>query len=214
MTDPNDPTQAVDQVTDPETTGAEPPPAQPPADPRVQKANREAAASRVKLREVEAELTKLRTESDDRKSRDMTDTERARAEAEQARAEAEKARAEASFARAEATIARSGVLEKYTRIMTSDLIAAQTEDPAVNVADWVKQYKTEHAELFGATKPAPEATGAGGPPPPRGGVLADEIRRLEEEHARLSGPLMRFRPGTDVQRVSIAAKLKELRGRN
>lgn len=181
------------------------------ADPRVRKANREAAAYRTKLRETEAELAKLRKAEADSKAKDMTETERAKAEAATARADAEHARAEVAEAKAQASIARSGVLDKYERVMTSDLLHAQTEDPSLDVADWIKSYKDGNAELFGAAKPA-EPTGGGGPPPGKMGSRQEEIAKLEKELENWSSPLMRTRRGADLQRVGITRRLAALRG--
>lgn len=210
MTEPNDTTQAVDEATEPVTPDAEPAPDKQPVDPRIQKANREAAAYRAKLREAEAERDALRKADLDRKAKDMTESERAKADADAAKAEAAAAKAEAALARAEAQIARSGVLDKYSHVMTSDLLAAQSKDPSLSLAEWIDGYKKDHAELFGAARPEP--TGAGGPPAPNTGKREAEIKKLREELAHLESHVMRFRDGSDLRRVAISRRLSELEG--
>ena len=207
--------QAGETEIDPTTPEGQDPEAQQAApeaaDARVKKANREAASYRVKLRAVEDELAKIKKAEADIKAKDMTETERAKQEAAAARADAEHARAEVAEAKAQASIARSGVLDKYERVMTSDLLHAQTEDPSLDVADWIKTYKEGNAELFGAAKLA-EPTGGGGPPPGKTGSRQEEITKLEKELEHWSSSLMRNRRGADLQRVGITRRLATLRG--
>ncbi len=178
----------------------------------MQKANREAAKYRTALRAVEDELAKLKKADEDRKAKDMSETERAKKEADDARAAAVAARAEVAAAKAEAQIARSGVLEKYSRVMTADLLSAQTEDPSLDVNEWVKSYKADHAELFGATARAAEPTGSGGPPPNKAGQRAERIAQIEKELERLSSPVNMYRNEAMVQRVALSRELSKLRG--
>lgn len=179
-------------------------------DSRVKKANREAATYRTKLRAVEDELAKLKKAEEDRKSKDMTETEKAKKDAEDARAEAIAAKAAAESARAEAIVARSGVLEKYVPVMTSALIAAKTEDPSLDVAEWSKTYKESNAELFGVAKHA-AATGAGGPPPPKTGERQAKLQELEKELERWSSGVNYTRPDAGIRRVALTKEINKLR---
>jgi multidrug efflux pump subunit AcrA (membrane-fusion protein) len=207
--------QAGEPETDPTTPEGQDPEAQQAlpegADARLKKANREAASYRVKLRETEAELARLKKAEADAKAKDMTETERAKAEAASARADAERAKAEAAAARAEKSIARSGVLEKYENVMSSELLRAQADNPELDVNDWIQTYKDGHAELFGAAKPA-EPTGGGGPPPGKTGSRKEEIDKLEKELEHRRSPMMRNRRGADLQRIGITRRLATLRG--
>lgn len=215
MTEPNETTQAVEQEIDHETPKGPDPEDNLSVNERLflkdrRKANAEAQAAKAELSKARAELDRLKKFEEEAKTKDMTESERAKADADAAKAEAAAAKAEAALARAEAQIARSGVLDKYSHVMTSDLLAAQSKDPSLSLAEWIDEYKKDHAELFGAARPEP--TGAGGPPAPNTGKREAEIKKLREELAHLESPVMRFRDGSDLRRVAISRRLSELEG--